>query len=254
MRAIYILVLLLLLSFVGMAQVTITNPANTTPNLAATYTSLDNAITALNTITSISGPVIITLNAGNPQTAPAGGYVIQFSASTTAANSITIAGSNNTITAFAPQPAGNLNDGIFTIIGADYVTIRNFTMQENAANTITAAATNNMTEFGVALFHISATDGAQYNTIQNNTISLSLTYSNSFGIYSNTRTAASAVTAISDITNVGGSNLGNKIYSNIISNVNYGIVFICHNECNSYHNQYYRWHLKKLYSISANGN
>ena len=225
MRAIYILVFLLQFSFPGLAQVTVINPTNTTPNLAATYTSLNNAITALNAITSISGPVTITLNAGNPQTAPAGGYVIQFSASTTAANSITITGSNNTITAFASQTAGNLNDGIFKIIGADYVTIQNFMMQENGANTTTTAGTNNMTEFGVALFRVSATDGAQHNTIQNNTISLSLTYSNTFGIYSNSRSTASAVTATADITNVSGSNLGNKIYSNAISNVNYGIIF-----------------------------
>ena len=94
-------------------QVTVTNPANTTPNLAATYTSLANAITALSGITSISGPVIITLDAGNPQTAPAGGYVIQFTATTTAANNITIAGTNNIITAFAPQTTGNINDAIF---------------------------------------------------------------------------------------------------------------------------------------------
>ena len=54
--------------------VTITNPTNTTPNLAASYTSLANAITALNAITAISGPVTLTLNGS--ETAPAGGYAI----------------------------------------------------------------------------------------------------------------------------------------------------------------------------------
>ena len=58
------------------AQVAVTNPGNTTPALAATYTTLALAVTAVNATTAISGPVTITLNAGNPQTAPAGGYSI----------------------------------------------------------------------------------------------------------------------------------------------------------------------------------
>ena len=141
MKKIYLLVFTLL-AFVGVSfgQVTVTNPANTTPVLAATYGSLAAAITALNTITAISGPVIITLDPVNPQTAPAGGYAIQFTAVTTLANNITIAGSNNTITAFTPQAAGNLNDAIFKLIGVDFITIQNFTMQENAANVTTTAA------------------------------------------------------------------------------------------------------------------
>ena len=123
---------------VGKAQVvTVTNPTNTTPNLAATYTSLANAITALNTITSISGPVTITLNAGNPQPAPAGGYAIQFAAVTTALTPIIITGNNNTITAFTPQVTGRIYDAIFKIIGADYITIQEFNMIENPANLAT---------------------------------------------------------------------------------------------------------------------
>ncbi len=208
-------------------QVTVTNPANTTPNLAATYTSLANAITALSGITSISGPVIITLDAGNPQTAPAGGYVIQFTATTTAANNITIAGTNNIITAFAPQTTGNINDAIFKLIGADYITIQNFTMQENVANTVnTPAASNNMTEWGIALLRATTTDGAQNNTIQNNTISLNRAYRNSFGIYSNARHTPAAPTTDADATAFSGSNSGNKVYGNNISNVMMGITFI----------------------------
>ena len=85
MKKFYLLTLAVLLFVVNsFAQVTVTNPTNTTPNLAAAYGSLAAAITALNTITVINGPVIITLNAGNNQTAPAGGYAIQFTATTTA--------------------------------------------------------------------------------------------------------------------------------------------------------------------------
>jgi hypothetical protein len=145
----------------GFGQVTVTNPGNTTPALAASYTSLANAVTALNTITAISGPVVITLNASNNETAPAGGFAIQFAATATAANNIIIEGSGNTITASAALTAGALNDGIFKLIGADYITIRNFTMQENAANTNNISASNNMTEWGIALLRAGTTDGAQ---------------------------------------------------------------------------------------------
>ncbi|MDQ3022343.1 MAG: hypothetical protein M3R36_17500 [Bacteroidota bacterium] len=208
------------------AQVAVTNPGNTTPALAATYTSLANAITALNGTTAISGPVIITLT-GN-ETAPAGGYSITaIPTGASAINNITIAGSGSTITAFTPQTVGALNDAIFKLIGADFITIQNFTMQENAANTInTPATSNNMTEWGVALLYASLTNGSQNNTIQNNTISLNRAYLNTFGIYSNTRHSATAIATSAEVTSASGSNSNTKVYTNAISNVNYGIVFI----------------------------
>lgn len=82
-----------------------------------------------------------------------------------------------------------------------------------------------MTEFGVALLRASTTNGAQNNTIQNNLISLNKNYTNSFGVYSSVRHSALNITT-NAITNISGSNFGNKIYGNTISNVNLGIVFI----------------------------
>ncbi len=157
----------------GVAFVVVTNPGNTTPPLAANYTTLAAAITDLNATTAISGPVIITLNIN--ETAPAGGYSITaIPTGASATNNIIIQGLNSaiTITAPTPQTSGNLNDAIFKLIGADWITIQSFTMLENAANTTTAAGTNNMTEWGVALLYVSTTNGAQNNTIQNNTITL----------------------------------------------------------------------------------
>jgi hypothetical protein len=208
------------------AQVTVTGNTNTTPALAATYTSLANAITALNTITAISAPVTITLTAGNNQTAPAGGYVINFTATTNAARTVTITGSGNTITANSSLTPGSLTDGIFKLVGVDFVTINNFTLRESPANTMTAAATNNMTEWGVALLYASPANGAQNNTIQNNTITLNKTYANTFGIYSNTRHTATVVNTATEVTSTAGANSFNKIYNNAISNVNMGIAFI----------------------------
>lgn len=206
--------------------VTVTNPTFTTPALAATYTSLANAVTALNGITAISGVVTITLNPGNPQTAPAGGYVINFTSPTTAAKRVIITGSNNTILSNGSLVAGSLTDAFFKVVGVDFLTIQNFAMQENPPNTTSAVATNNMTEWGVALLYASATNGAQNNTIQNNTITLNKNYSNTFGIYSNTRHTATTINITADVTSTAGANSNNNIYGNAISNVNMGIAFI----------------------------
>src|SRR6188768_3401383 len=126
---------------------------NSGSGLAATYPDLASAITALNSA-SITSPVIITLT-GN-ETTPAGGYTI--SAQGTSSNTITVQGSSSTITAFSPQPAGNLNNALFKLIGADYITLQGFTLQENPANTVATPASNNMTEWGVALLTASLTN------------------------------------------------------------------------------------------------
>ena len=225
----WLLALLMMVTVGANAQVvSVTNPGNTTPALSATYGSLALAITDLNTRTAISGPVTITLNSANPQTCPAGGYSISptlTGASNT--NRVTIAGSGNTIT--APNPAGtagNLNDAIFKIIGSDFITISNFVMNENILNTTTAAATNNMVEWGVALLYASTTNGAQNNIIENNTITLNRTYQNTFGIYSNSTHSATSIATPATATTMAGGNSGLKVYGNTISNVNIGILVL----------------------------
>jgi trimeric autotransporter adhesin len=229
MRKLYMmLVAVLCFAAGGFTQVAVTVdvPTNTTPALAASYTSLANAITALNTITAISGPINLTCAAGT-ETSPAGGYSISFTAATTATNTVTITGTGVTIT--APSPAGtvgNLNDAIFKILGSDYITLQGFTMLENAANTTTAAGTNNMVEWGVALLYATTTNGAQNITIRNNTITLNRTYQNTFGIYSNSTHNATSITGAATATTTAGSNSGMKVYGNTISNVNQGIVVV----------------------------
>jgi hypothetical protein len=213
----FAIIVMLLTVTLGNAQVT----TNSGSGLNPTYPDLATAITALNGAT-ITSAVTITL-AGN-ETAPVGGYSI--TAQGTATNTILIQGSTSTITASNALVAGTLTDAVFKLVGADYVTLQNFTMQENAANLTTAAATNNMTEWGVALLYATATNGAQNNTIQNNTISLNRVYQNTFGIYSNsTHTAIAATTSVT-ATSATGGNHGLKIYTNAISNVNNGIVVV----------------------------
>lgn len=232
MEKIYIKWLWLFLSFfliTGLKSqvVSVTNPNSTTPNLNATYPSLAAAVTAVNGITSISGVVVITLNPSNPQTAPAGGYAINFTAATSGSSNIIFEGNNNIITAFTPQTSGSITDAVFKLIGVDYVTIRNFNLRENSSNTGTVAGINNMTEWGIALLCSSTINGAQNNFLLNNTISLNRNYRNTFAIYSNTNHSATAPSSSLLLTDgVNGPNSNNKIYGNNISNVNMGICLV----------------------------
>ena len=222
MKKIYTFILGIVLTglFVINANAQVTT--NSGSGLAPTYGSLALAITALNSAT-ITGPVVITLT-GN-ETAPAGGYSItQLGGSAT--NTITIQGSSSTVTAYSPQVAGQKYDAIFKIVGGDWITIQGFTMQENASNTVSTVASNTMTEFGVALFAASTTNGAQNNTIQNNTITLSSAtkYQNAIGIFSTC--ASSSTNGVQVAASIAGTNSNNKFYGNTISGVAQGIYFL----------------------------
>lgn len=220
----------LLLCVKSYGQITITGKSNTTPNLADTYSTLNAAIADLNAITAISGPVTIKVTTSSyTETAPSGGFQIEMpNITNTISSPVIIDGDHNaTLTAYSPQVSGSLHDAIFKIIGADFITIQKFTMQENSSNTVTAVGTNTMTEWGVALLRrATGQDGAQNNSIIDDDIFLDRTYPNSFGIYSNVRHLPTTPTTSTDITNISGSNLGNKVYYNRISNINMGIAFI----------------------------
>ncbi len=199
-----------------------------TKNIPGDYATLAAAITDLNAQGVGSGGVTINLLAGNPQTAPATGYVI--TASGTAANTIAIQGNGNIITAFTPLTAGILTDAFFTIGGGDYITIRNFTMNENAGNTVgTPAASNTMMEFGVVLARATTTNGAKFNTVSNCTINLrnvTTAYVNTIGIYSNARHDYNASFTAAVGNGVGGENSNNTFATNTITGVTSGIVVI----------------------------
>lgn len=216
--------LLLLLSVVGFCG-TASAQLSGVLTIPGSYPTLAAAITDLNTQGVGAGGVIFNLLAGNPQTAPNGGYIITTTTGT-AANPIVFAGNGNTITASAALTAGILHDAIFEIRGADYIGITGFVMIENPANTNSTPATNNMTEWGVALLAASATNGAQNNSIYSNSISLNRSYTNTFGVYSNTRHSATAVTTTIDPSATSGANSFNSVLQNTISNVNMGITFI----------------------------
>ncbi len=192
-------------------------------NVPGDYADLALAITDLNTQGVGAGGVTINLVAGNPQTAPAGGYSI--TASGTVANPITFTGNANIVTAPA-QTAGQLFDGVVKIVGGDFITIQGFTLNEHAILPVTAAATNNMTEWGIALLYATTTNGCQNVSILNNTIALGATYQNAFGIYANSTHAAGTPTTSASATTVTGGNNNLSIKGNTISSVNMGIVVV----------------------------
>ena len=215
----FLLVILLSNTLASFAQLT------GIKNIPGDYVDLASAISDLNASGVGSGGVTLNLLPGNPQISIAGGYVI--SAEGSISDNIIIQGNGNVITAFTPQTIGNINDAIFKLIGGDWITLKDFILQENLLNIIPVENSNTMTEWGIALLYTSVTNGSQHNSILNNTISLNRSYANTFGIYSNTRHSANNVITNDDIQNgTTAPNSNNKIYGNNISNVNMGIAFI----------------------------
>lgn len=218
------------------AQITVTNPSNATPALAATYTTLNNALTALNTRTAFTGPIVITVDSPSyTETAPAAGFLINYSlASSSLTNNVIIDGNGASFTANAGLTAGHYNNAIIKIKGSDFLTIQNFKLYENNANTtgtLTAGVTtNNMTEWGIAILYNTATDGSQNITLKNNTIDLNRLYANAIGIYANAThidgsTGANLNTTASATSPNGGNN-NLTIIGNTVTDVNQGISIV----------------------------
>lgn len=206
--------------FTAHAQVNVTNPGNTTPAMASSYPTLALAIADVNNRTAISGPVTLTL--AGAETAPAGGFVVQNAAITGGSNTNRFIFDGAGLTITAGVGTSTTLDGIFKVIGTDFVTIQNFVMNESAGNT---TATTQV-EWGIAVLYGSTTNGSQGVVIQGNTITLNRVNVNTFGIYSNSTHAAGSPTTSATATTTAGSNSNLKIYSNNISNVNMGVVVV----------------------------
>lgn len=203
------------------------------------YVSFASAISDLNT-RSISGIVRFTVDGGYTETAPVGGLILgsaRLNDSTATGKTITFqkgaAGANPLITA-AFTAAGNLPssnnpDGIFRLRGVDNVSIIQIDLKENPLN-----IANALMEYGYGIFRYSATDGAQNNTIQNCTITLSKnnevsgspsTSNGATGIFLSYVVDSSAQALITP-TSVAGANSFNKFYGNTIENCHTGICLI----------------------------
>ena len=219
MRKFYLLCCVLLCTAVAKSQVT------GTKTIGVDYATIAAAVTALNTSGVGAGGAIINVPAGYTETVPSGGLVLgttTLNASLSAANTLVFqksgGGVNPLLTAFTGGTS-TTSDGVFKLLGTDYVTIDGIDVKENAANTGAA-----FMEWGYALVNLNAAapfDGCQNVTIKNCSVTLDRTNPNgSFGVYSahNIATNATALT----ITAVGDLHSNNKFYSNTISNVNEG--------------------------------
>lgn len=221
-----------MLAFVLAAfAVTATAQLTGSKNIPGDYANVAAAVTDLNTQGVGAGGVTFIVADGYTETAPAGGFTITNPTGNGAGNPIvfrraTSVGTRPAFTASNALVAGTLTDAIFKIVGTDNITLDGFSMLENAANTTTTAASNNMTEFGVALLYATTTNGSQNVTIQNCIIDLNRTYQNTFGVYSNSTHSATTVTTSATATTADGGNSGMKLYSNSITDVNLGIVVV----------------------------
>lgn len=196
------------------------------------FPTVASAVTYLNAngVTG-TGTVQFDVAAGYTETAPLGGISLSGLATGTSTNQIVFkksgVGANPTITAFLQPTVGLRNDAVIKIIGGDYITFDGFTLQENSGNTTGGAfAVQKQTEMGFGIFAAAATNGAQNNTIQNCTITLGTggAYQNAVGILSSS--ASTEANSSLTPTNFTGTNSNNKIYSNTISGVAYGIYVI----------------------------
>ncbi len=197
------------------------------------YATVTAAVTALNTSGVGSGGVTFNVAAGFTETL---GATISLTATGTSANPIVFqksgAGANPLITAYTggtATPASATQDGIFRMSGSDYVTIDGIDLRDNPSNT-----TNPSTmEYGYALYKASTSNGCQYVTIKNCSVTLNR-INNDLGSAPMCDGSSGIImmNAIATAANAGltptstGTNSYNKFYGNTIQNCNTGIALI----------------------------
>ena len=200
------------------AQVIVTSPTGTGAP-SASYSTLADAVTAINSGVIHTGTITCSVNAGHIETAPAEG--ITLTATGTATNPITFikngTGTNPVINAgtIVGVPVVGIRYGIFKLAGSDYVTIDGLTFADNSSTTAPAM------EFGVGLFKVDGTNGANNNTIVNCVLNMRNFYGGS-GIVTDNTTVSNGTVGL-NVTSVAGSNSNNKFYSNSISGAITGI-------------------------------
>jgi len=199
------------------------------------YASVSLAVTALNSSGVGAGGVTFNVAANYTETVSS---TISITATGTSSNTIVFqkdastSGANPLITAYTAgvgTPSTLVQDGIWRLVGSDYVTIDGIDVSDNAANT-----TNPSTmEYGYALYKASTSDGCQFVTIKNCVITLNSINNatatvpmvdGSTGIIVMNALATAATNVITPI--AGGTNSNNKFYTNTIQNCNNGIALM----------------------------
>lgn len=229
----------------------IDNTANTYfPNSFA-FASLTTAINALSS-NGVCGPVVIQIPGGFTETAPSSGFVIQYGSGVpvsdqtkpvmirkkgTAGNHPLLTAWNNS-TGIITAGSTTSGDGIFKVVGGDYISIDKVDLQENSLNT----AAGPWMEYGYALLKENATNGSQHCTISNCAITLSKLNNTSSGTTGNeagstgiaslnTSNSSSANVVVTSST---GANSYNKFTGNVVKNCFNGIVMKGYNAPSPY--------------------
>jgi hypothetical protein len=214
MKKIYFLLLLLPASLLSFCQLT------GIKSIPGDYASVSAAVTDLNIQGVGPGGVVFNVATGYTETLSAALVVTITTNPSSASRPVLFqrsgAGANPMITAFTPG-ASTTVDGIFIINGADYITINGIDLQENSSNT---TATQQM-EWGYALVKTSTSNGSQYNTIKNCSVTLNKANTASVGIYSGNHIIT--ITTALTVNNFAGTNSYNKYYNNTIQNCFHGI-------------------------------
>lgn len=179
--------------------------SGTIPASGGNFNSFTAAVTYMN-MNGISGPVTFNVTSGQtfaeaPQTITTTG---------TLANPIIFQKSGAGNPLFLATGGTGTTDAAFAINGADYITFDGININDNPLNTINTTKV----EYGYHIKNISATDGAQNNTILNTVITLDRTNTASRGILQSVPTAPSSAT---------GANSNNSYKNLTVKNVYAGI-------------------------------
>ena len=201
---------------------------------AGAYTSIKMAIDSLNIDGVGAGGVNIYVAAGYTETFPTRTSGLITTTTSTAANPVLFkkfgTGANPKITAGTGTGAGTgTTDYIICIGGTDYITFDGIDLQENPSN----SSTTTWFEWGYAILRATTSDGSQYVTIKNCTISLNKANANTYGIYSNRSLYTAPATSISPISTAG-ANSNNAFYNNTITNSCNGIALFGGSAANYY--------------------
>jgi len=220
---------LLLLSFALIIVQMTFGQLTGTKTIPGDYATIQAAVAALNAQGVGAGGVTFNVASGHTETITA---VISLTATGTAANPIIFqksgGGANPLITANTgtSTPGSAVQDGIWNLVGSDYVTINGIDLYDpNSTNPATM-------EYGYALFKAAVDNGCKYNTIKNCVVTLSRENNASgSGPSVEGSKAINVINATVDAqtTNVTptvpeGTNSYNMFYSNTLQNCNYGIV------------------------------
>ena len=222
-----ILTCLVLSVFTAQAQLT------GTKTIPGDYATVALAVSALNTNGVGAGGVTISITAAGSETNTAA-TGISLTATGTAGNPIIIANNSGGVYNIIGAAGGTgtpgtvAQDGIFRMLGSDYVTLDGLTFTDN--NTALPACM----EYGIGFFKASVSNGCQNNLVQNCTVSLNKLNNatgtapmvdGSVGILVINALATAQTTALVPLS-AAGSNSFNAFNTNTVKNTNIGFALI----------------------------